>query len=150
MFKLSQRSLDNLNGVDPRFILVVKLAIIYSEVDFGVNEGLRSQERQAELFKAGKSQTMRSKHLEGKAVDLVAYRNGKQTWDDIEDYDKIAKAMKRAATELGLSVIWGCAWPVRDIRTWGDSMKEARTSYTLLRESQGRKPFLDGPHFEIE
>ena len=50
-FKLSQRSLDRLKGVDPDLVEVVKRAIDLTEVDFGVSEGLRTLERQKELEK---------------------------------------------------------------------------------------------------
>ena len=72
-FKLGKRSLERLEGVDERMVEIVKLAITLSKNDFTVLEGLRTKERQAELVKAGNSQTMKSKHLEGKAVDLGAY-----------------------------------------------------------------------------
>jgi len=72
-FKLSLRSIDRLEGVDDKLIEVVTTAIKYTKVDFGVIEGLRTIERQQELVDRGASKTMKSKHLEGKAVDLVAY-----------------------------------------------------------------------------
>jgi len=72
-FQLSQRSLDRLKGVDPKLVEVVKRAIEITEVDFGVTEGLRTLERQKELVAKGASHTLKSKHIGGKAVDLVAY-----------------------------------------------------------------------------
>jgi len=49
MFKLSQRSLDRMEGVHPDLIRVVKKAITFTKIDFGVIEGLRSEEKQKEL-----------------------------------------------------------------------------------------------------
>ena len=72
-FKLSQRSLDRLDSVDPDLIKVVKYAIGVTKVDFGVIEGVRTLEKQKELVAAGASKTMNSKHLKGLAVDLMAY-----------------------------------------------------------------------------
>jgi peptidoglycan L-alanyl-D-glutamate endopeptidase CwlK len=46
-------------------------AIKESPLDFSITEGLRTKERQKELFSAGKSQTMNSRHLTGKAVDIA-------------------------------------------------------------------------------
>mgnify|MGYP000088152674 CR=1 FL=1 len=48
-FKLSQRSLDRLKGLDQDLIDVVQRAIDITEIDFGVSEGLRTLERQKEL-----------------------------------------------------------------------------------------------------
>ncbi len=67
-FQLSERSLKNLNGVHKDLIAVVCRAIRRTEVDFVVTEGLRTRERQAELVRAGASQTMNSRHLTGHAV----------------------------------------------------------------------------------
>jgi len=127
---------------------VVKRAIELTRVDFGVTEGLRSVNRQKELVAAGKSQTMRSKHIEGKAVDLVAYIGSDIAWE-LNLYDDIADAIKQAADELDVPVRWGAAWHIDDIRTWNGSMEEAMNDYIDLRRSQGRRPFIDGPHFEL-
>ena len=72
-FRLSKRSIGRLDGVDAGLVAVVNRAIELTNVDFGVTEGLRSVETQRKYVAAGKSQTMKSKHLEGRAVDLVAY-----------------------------------------------------------------------------
>jgi len=109
MFKLSDKSLVKMKGVDPALVAVVTKAIELSPVDFGVTEGLRSVERQKELFKAGKSQTMKSRHIIGEAVDLVAYVNGKVDWT-WKYYEQIARAMKQAAEELGIAIEWGGDW----------------------------------------
>ena len=67
-FKLSRRSLDKLEGVDDSLQAVVKMAITLSDtIDFGVIQGMRTVEQQKELVASGASQTMKSKHLEGKA-----------------------------------------------------------------------------------
>ena len=71
-FKLSNRSLAKMEGVDESLVAVVKRAIELTKVDFGVIYGLRSVEEQEKLVAAGKSQTMKSKHLEGRAGDLRA------------------------------------------------------------------------------
>jgi imidazole glycerol phosphate synthase subunit HisF len=105
-FKLSVRSLNMLRGVDKKLVDVVKRAIELTEIDFRVTEGLRSVERQRMLFDDGKSQTMNSKHLLGKAVDVVAYFEGSVTWDK-EHYVTISKAFKQAAKELSVPIRWG-------------------------------------------
>lgn len=119
-YKLSKRSEDKLVGVDANLVKVVRRAIELTEVDFGITEGLRTKERQALLVADGKSQTMNSKHITGRAVDVVAYVDGKVSWDK-EHYITISKAFKQAAKELNVSIRWG-----------GDF-----------------KSFFDGPHFEL-
>ena len=116
----SEKSNSKLEGVDERLIRVATLALQLSPVDFGITEGVRTLERQKELVKAGASRTLRSKHLEGKAVDVVAYVNGKVAWD-WPLYEKIAKAFKQADAELDVDIKWGGDWAT----------------------------FKDGPHFEL-
>jgi peptidoglycan L-alanyl-D-glutamate endopeptidase CwlK len=147
-FKLSKRSLNNLQGVDERLVEVVKIAIEVTRVDFGVIEGLRTVERQRELVASGASQTMESKHISGRAVDLMAYIGSRASWE-LNLYDDIADAMKIGAMEVGVKVRWGGAWNVPDIRDWDGSMQDAMDHYIDTRRSQGRRPFIDGPHFEL-
>jgi peptidoglycan L-alanyl-D-glutamate endopeptidase CwlK len=147
-FKLSRRSLDRLEGVDERLVSVVKFAIHATKTDFGVIQGLRTVEQQKELVAKGASQTMKSKHLDGLAVDLMAYINGRGSWE-LNLYDDLADAMKEGAELAGVSVRWGAAWHIDDIREWERSMEDAMNDYIDLRRSQGRRPFIDGPHFEL-
>ena len=72
-FKLSKRSLAKLEGVDDRMVRVVKTAITVSKIDFRRYPELRTIEEQKELVAKGSSQTMKSKHLDGLAVDVMAY-----------------------------------------------------------------------------
>ena len=120
MYTLSTRSLNHLEGVHPDLVRVVKLAIQSSEIDFVVLEGVRTKQRQAQLLKAGASQTMNSRHITGHAVDLGAWVNKEVRWD-WPLYHKIAKAMKVAATDLNVWIVWGGDW----------------------------RTFKDGPHFEL-
>ncbi len=119
-FRLGKRSLKNLKGVHPDLVRVVKRAIEITDVDFTVIEGVRSKKRQRELFRLGASKTMRSRHLTGHAADLAAYVGGGIRWD-WPLYPKIASAMKKAAVDLGVSIVWGGDW----------------------------KRFRDGPHFQL-
>ena len=148
MYELSQRSLDRLDGVDERLVRVVCDAIKLTAVDFGVSEGLRSEARQKELVAKGASKTMKSKHLEGKAVDLVGYIGSQVSWE-VTTYDDIADAVKMAAKAEGVKVRWGAAWHIDDICEWDGTMEEAMNDYIDLRRSQGRRPFIDAPHFEL-
>lgn len=147
-FKLSKRSLSRLEGVDSKLIEVVKLAITMTKVDFGVIEGVRSIDRQRELVASGASQTMKSRHITGDAVDLMAYVGSRGSWE-LSLYDNIADSIKAAAQELDVKIRWGAAWHIDNIADWDGSMQDAMDSYIDLRRSQGRRPFIDGPHFEL-
>ena len=148
MYKLSTRSLDRMNGIDGRMIDVVKAAIAETSIDFGVIQGLRTLEEQKKLFESGASQTMKSKHLDGLAVDLMAYVGGRGSWE-LNVYDEIADAMKWAAGEVGVPIRWGAAWHIADIRAWDGTMEDAMNDYIDTRRAEGRRPFIDAPHFEI-
>jgi peptidoglycan LD-endopeptidase CwlK len=147
MFKLSTRSLTNLAGVKPTLASVVSRAIQLTTVDFVVIEGLRTTARQEELVASGASKTMNSKHLTGDAVDLAAWL-GTVRWE-MPLYFKIADAMQQAAKEQNVGIRWGGAWNVPDIRSWSDSMEQAHKEYLRLRISASKRPFTDGPHFEL-
>ena len=148
MFYLSQRSKNRLRGVHPDLVAVVRRALQISERDFSVAEGLRSEERQRQLFNAGKSQTMNSRHLTGHAVDLFPYpTNGDVDADgvlSIHDWDEYypqADAMLKASKELNVPLRWGGNWKVADVRYWEGDAKELHKAY--------RGSFPDGPHWEI-
>ena len=148
MYQLSQRSLDKLEGVDDRLVKIVCRAIELTDIDFGVIQGLRTEEEQKALVAKGASKTMKSKHLEGKAVDLMAYVEGRGCWE-LSVYDNIADAMQQAATEEGVQIRWGAAWNIADIREWDGTMEEAMNYYVDTRRSEGKRPFIDAPHFEL-
>ena len=141
-------------GVEPELKEVVYEAIKVTKIDFGVIEGLRTEEKQKQLVESGASQTMKSKHLVqdstgySHAVDLMAYVGGQGVWE-LNVYDDLADAMKAAAIEHQVKVRWGAAWHIDDIREWSGTMEEAMMAYVDLRRSQGRRPFIDGPHFEL-
>lgn len=118
---LDKRSHERLKGVHPELIKVVLRAHQLSAVNFIVTEGVRTEARQRVLYLQGASTTMRSRHLTGHAVDLAAKMGNEVRWD-WPLYYKIADAMKQAAEEYGVSIVWGGDWKV----------------------------FKDGPHFELD
>ena len=74
---------------------------------------LRTQAEQDEMVKKGWSQTRNSKHLKGKAVDLVPINpaTGKPDANYAQGYDAISKAMRKAAQDEGVSDLsWGGDW----------------------------------------
>ncbi len=112
-FALGAKSLARLEGVHPDLVRVVKRAIEITPVDFTVTEGLRTVERQRALVAAGASQTMKSRHITGHAVDLAALVMGEVRWD-WPLYAKLAGAMKAAAKEVGVPLEWGGDWKMKD------------------------------------
>ena len=120
MPSLGPRSVMRLKGVHPDLIKVVQHAIEISEVDFTVFEGLRTIDRQQALVKAGASQTLKSRHLTGHAVDLGAWVDDQVDWS-WPLYSKIAKAMETASKQVGVPIEWGGNWA----------------------------KFKDGPHFQL-
>lgn len=120
MYSFSQRSKDRLKGVHPDLVKVMEEAIKESPLDFGITEGLRTLERQKELFESGKSQTMNSRHLRGLAVDIAIFIDGKVNWD-FPNYKLVADHIKEVAKELNVPLQWGGDWI----------------------------SFKDGPHFEL-
>ena len=57
--------------------------------------------------------------------------------------------MAEAAENHGVPIKWGAAWSEGDIRSYPGSAEDAMNKYIDLRRSQGRRPFIDGPHFEL-
>ena len=135
-YKLSERSLKSLEGVNPNLVKVVERAIELTEQDFLVLEGVRSKEQC--YINYGKGRTvaqcsakgvptkyaqpslskvtwlnnpLASKHVTGNAVDLVP---SPIDWNTISKFTTISKAMKQAAKELGVDLEWGGDWTKKD------------------------------------
>lgn len=117
---LNVRSEKNLVGVHPDLVRVVRKAAEQTKLDFIVTEGLRTPERQAQLVAAGASQTTKSRHLTGHAVDLAALVGAEVRWD-WPLYAKLAETMKAAAVQEKVALEWGGDW----------------------------KTLKDGPHFQL-
>ena len=105
-YQLGQRSLQNLSGVHPDLVAVVKRAIELTEQDFTVIEGIRNIDRQRKLYRTGKSKTLNSRHLTGHAVDIAPWPI---SWE-WEEFYPIEEAMKQAASELDVDLEWGGDW----------------------------------------
>jgi peptidoglycan L-alanyl-D-glutamate endopeptidase CwlK len=104
------------------------------EDDFSVEEGLRTLARQKRLYAQGRTRkgkivtwTLQSKHIEGKAVDLVPYP---EKWKaPLSRFNRIAKLMFAAAEMEGVAIRWGADWDK-------DGRPRERGEY-------------DSPHFEL-
>ena len=156
-YKLGKRSLERLEGVDERMVAVVRYAIAASKQDFSVICGLRNIETQRKLVASGASQTLKSKHIDGLAVDLMAYDANATPagrWE-LNLYDEIADAMAEGARNVGVGVCWGAAWSTKDVsypmdmRYWDGTMESAMNAYVDKKRSMGKRAFIDGPHFEL-
>ena len=138
-YSLSQRSISNLRGVHPDLVAVVERAIQITEQDFIVIEGVRTQERQDELWAQGRTKPGAivtwtkdaSSHGIGKdgyghAVDICPFP---VDWNDLSKFDAIYVAMLAAAQELGVRLRYGGDWDMDG----------------KLRE----RGETDSPHFEL-
>lgn len=119
---------NKLKGVHPDLVKVVKRAAEITDIPFKITEGMRTIERQKEMVRIGTSKTMNSRHLTGHAVDIVPYvdvnKDGKVSTQEMYSwplYYKLAKIMKQAAKDVGVTVEWGGDW----------------------------KSFKDGPHWQL-
>lgn len=117
---LGARSLSRLEGVHPDLVKVVHKAAAMSNIDFTILEGLRTLDRQKVLFAKGATRTMKSRHLNGHAVDIAPLIDGQVTWD-WPLYHKLAPIIKGAAVSVGVPIEWGGDW----------------------------KSFKDGPHWQL-
>lgn len=144
MSKLRQADINKLAGVHPHLISVVERA--RESHSFIVTEGLRTIERQRELVAKGLSKTLNSRHLTGHAVDLAPWmdRDGDGAVDSGEVlYDwplffPMADAVKKAAEELSVEIVWGGAW------------KNLRDLSSPISANDMSRTFPDGPHFELD
>lgn len=143
---LSSRCELRLAGVHPDLLRVVRNAAEGGAM-FRVTEGLRTPERQRRLVAEGKSQTMESRHLTGHAVDVAPLDDaGNVSWAWTLFFP-LADAFRAASIAEGVPVVWGGAWG--QLMADYANAKAGQAAYVARMREQGRKPFLDGPHFEL-
>lgn len=147
-FKFGPESLKELKNVHQDLVAVVKKSLIYSVQDFSVHDGIRSLEEQKQLLAKGATKTLDSRHITGHAVDLVPYINGKLRWEWPPIF-LIAEAVRMAAKELNVPLRWGGAWDV-DFTHSDVAPEDLMAEYSARIKRQGKRPFLDGPHFELK
>lgn len=139
-FSLGAQSKSRLAGVHPAMVKRVERAIALTAQDFMVLEGVRSAQRQRDLYAQGRTKpgpkvtwTLNSRHKVqsdgyGHAVDLVPYP---VDWNTASKFEAIALAMLSADAALddGYKIVWGKNWD-------GD-------------DKPGEKGETDSPHFEL-
>lgn len=149
LWQFSTRDRERLTGVDPRLVAVAQRALDLSPYDFGITEGVRTAERQAQLLKAGASATMNSRHLTGHAVDVVVQIGDRISWE-LALYCAVAVAFREASIELNTPIRWGGCWALlRDLPSTAEGIEDAVESYGARRRAAGKRALIDGPHFEI-
>lgn len=135
MFNLNDRSLSNLKGVHPDLVKLMHESIKDSPIPFIIICGVRTTEEQQRLYAQGRTAsglivtscdgvTNRSNHQTkrdgyGYAVDLLADADRNDKVDHIELNDAAslktaAKHIKKVAQELGIPIVWGGDWKMRD------------------------------------
>ena len=124
MPSFSSKSLARLNSTDERLVRV--FTEVVKHFDCTILEGKRTVDRQKMLVEQGKSKTMNSKHLTGKAVDVAPYPID---WNDRERFTYFAGYVMGIAAKMGIKLRWGGDWD-RD---------------TQVKDNN----FDDLPHFEI-
>lgn len=135
MYQFGKRSLDNLVGVHPNLVKILKASITDSPVDFTITEGLRTAQKQQEYYSWGRTKKnpntgkmtkvtyadgikRKSNHQPkddgyGYAADLYPYFDGKvQVQGDavVIALEEIANHIKKKAKELGIKIVWGGDW----------------------------------------
>ena len=129
MYKLGIRSKNNLIGVHPLLVKLIEASITTSPVDFTVVEGVRSEQRQKELYAQGrikpgvkvtnvdgvnkKSNHQVKKDGYGYAVDIYPFFLGQvqvNHKDTIKCLKQIADHIKKKAIEMNISITWGGDW----------------------------------------
>lgn len=149
-FRLGPRSEAQLTGVHPALVAVVRRAILTTEIDFGVHEGVRTLERQRKLLASGASRTLESYHLTGDAVDLVPYVDGDLRWEH-DLCNEVARAMSEASDRLGVRLVWGRVWDMELVEIDPEDFEGERAIYVQrYQRIHGHKkfPLDDGPHFQ--
>lgn len=155
-FALGKKSIANLVGVHPTLVSVVELAIQYTQQDFTVYDGVRTDAEQEKMIQRGASKTRDSYHKiqpatgYGHAYDLVPIIGGLPKWDWDGCY-KIACAVDKAATELNVAnlITWGAAWD-RTMDTYGGDPIEYKKEMEAYARRHPGPDFLDGPHFQLK
>lgn len=115
LWESSRKRLEN-PMVDSRLCTLFKLCerkwpFEHWEFQIGRTGAYRDVDMQRAQVQSGASKTMKSKHCEGKAIDITLYKTGTQTaiWNRYA-YSVVAGFIKLCAQEIGVSLTWGADW----------------------------------------
>ena len=159
--KTSEARLQNLNST-MRSVCTVALRL--SEHDFSIIETLRDAETQNKYFKEGYSKLdgyKRKSWHQAKddgtahAVDVCIWRDGKLRWEMghvlVPVFAEAAQRVyHKCGTHFNIRTGYGWQFLLRE----GKALTEEEIAvgfekYVLRKEAEGRKVFVDAPHFEI-
>ena len=126
------------SGVDLRLVSIVQEACRLLPFDVIVVEGVRTKQRQRDLFAQGRTKpgkivtwTLMSKHIDGLAVDLAPYDHTKKEilWNDILKFNEMIRSILHVAADHKVKIRSGADWNQNGV----------------LRENRE----TDSPHFEL-
>lgn len=123
MYSFSEKSLKNMDGINPRLKEVMIESIKRSPIDFGIpaDGGKRTAMRQNELFKKKLSNAdgykKIGKHQTGDAVDVFAFVDGQASWDE-GHLSMIAGVVLSTAAEMGVQMRWGGTFGSDNFKGW--------------------------------
>lgn len=147
VYHLGKKSESVLSTVHPDLCTVVRRAIELTEQDFAAWAGLRSLEQQKEYVKRKVSTTLRSRHLTGHAVDLVAWHEGAPSWREDLLFE-VAEAMREACIQTKIPLKWGGCWD-REVQNLDPGMRYEVEEYRKRRRQLRKRVFIDLPHWEL-
>ena len=108
-FTLTSADERKLVGVNSRLVSVVRGVALIAPVRFKVVEGMRTMTRQRQLLKEGKTKTLSSKHLIGRAVDIAPIVDGKVSWD-WKHFTPLVSCARAVSADLGVPLVFGYDW----------------------------------------
>ena len=109
MLKLTEKDKTKLKQLHPELQKVVAEYLRIGDVPITILEAKRTLATQKKYVASGASQTLRSRHLTGHAVDIAPLDGGKASWA-WPLYYKLAPQMKQAAKNVGVPIEWGGDW----------------------------------------
>jgi len=107
--KFTARDETRMTGLHPDLVRVIRRAAADTPLQFVVLEGVRSLATQRAYVAKGASQTIRSRHLTGHAIDIAPVVGGVISWA-WPLYYKLAPVVKAAAVAEGVLIEWGGDW----------------------------------------
>lgn len=108
MFKFSTKSEQLLNTVYKELNILAHEVIKISPIDFSITEGFRDRMKQKELYNEGKSRTLKSKHCECKAIDIMCCKEGYK--EPLRDIYIVIGLFLAKAKELNINIRVGALW----------------------------------------
>jgi len=115
MFVFGKESEKQLLTCDRRIQEIMRIGIVRSKVDFGINEGHRTTALQQKYFSEGKSEKdgiiklSMHQYWPSVAFDIYAWVKGKRSYE-LYYMAYLAGLFNAIAKELGYDLTWGGNW----------------------------------------